>query len=401
MKRFPYPQIVLVAITIILIVVLMLVRPRKPSPTSSNTPVSAGVLESALWQDYKQHYLRQGSGQAFDPQNGGVTTSEAQSYTMLRAVWANDRTTFNRAWQWTSQHLQRSDKLFSWQWGKKPDGSTGILTGSGGQNTASDADTDIALSLVMADARWHDTAYLDAAKAIVPSIWEQEVVVINGKPYLVADDVERNSPTPLLNPSYFAPYAYRVFASIDPLHPWNQLADQSYATLRMASQQQLGADKSAGLPPDWVQIDRGTGQLAAAQGHDADFGFDALRAVWRTALDLSWNNTADAKSTLASFSTLTDKWDHDHKLFAIYNHAGTATVNYASIAMYGGTLGYFAALHPTTAQEIYQQQLASLYDTANHRLKSTLNYYDNNWAWFGVALYAHNLPKLVPNGVTR
>ncbi|HEX7368084.1 MAG TPA: glycosyl hydrolase family 8 [Candidatus Saccharimonadales bacterium] len=390
MKQFPRPLIVGVIIAIAAVVALLLLRTR--SNTSSSPPATPAALAAALWQNYQQHYWDANTGQTTDPRTN-TTTSEAQSYTMLRAVWSDDQTAFQKTWQWTSQHMQRSDKLFSWQWGKRPDGTEGILTGNGGQNTASDADTDIALALILAANRWHDAAYGTAASAIVPSIWEQEVVIIQGEPYLTADNLEKNSPAPLLNPSYFAPYAYRIFAAIDPGHPWDELAGHSYTTLQAASQKQLGSRASAGLPPDWVQIDRATGSLSAAKGHDTDFGFDALRVVWRTALDYAWNDTASAKNALASFSALDDDWNHDHKLYAIYHHSGQPAVNYSSTAMYGGTLGYFSVIHPQTAKTIYDSQLAPLYDPATHRLTKTLNYYDNNWAWFGAALYGHLLPK--------
>lgn len=358
-------------------------------------PLPASTLQTTLWNSYLTDYWHD-SGQTTDPANHGYTTSEAQSYTLLRAVWQNDPSTFAATWQWTAGHLQRSDKLFSWLYGP-----SGIANGQGGQNTASDADTTIALALILASGRWHNDGFLNDARAIVQAIWDKEVITVNGTHYLVADNLEPASTTPLINPSYFSPAAFRLFAKVDPGHDWSGLADQSYMTLQAAAQSRLGSDSSANLPPDWVTIDRQTGLLRAdpSGSHDTNFGFDAFRAVWQTALDWQWNHPAEAKNTLAMFNALLNSWNQHHKLYAIYTHAGQPAVNYSSVALYGGTLGYFSAIHPQTASAIYKQQLLSLFDPRTSALKSKLGYYDNNWAWFGIALYNGQLKAYAPPGV--
>lgn len=379
-----------------LLVVLLMLAGLVVSLATRSTQTTPGAdLQTALWDSYKAHYWHD-SGQTTDPANHNFTTSEAQSYTMLRAVWQNDPSVFTATWRWTADHLQRNDKLFSWLYGP-----SGVVTAQNGQNTASDADINIALALVLASGRWHNEDYLRSATAIIPAIWNEEVITVQSKPYLTADNLEKRSDTPLLNPSYFSPAAYRIFASIDPDHAWIELADQSYATLQAASQSRLGSPASANLPPDWVAINRQTGKLQApaSSAHDTNFGFDAFRTIWQSALDWQWDQPAAAKNTLASFSSLIDHWNHQHKLYAIYTHDGKPAVNYSSIALYGGTLGYFSVVHPAVATQIYEQQLAPLLNPKTRQLKSTLNYYDNSWAWFGTALYQNQLHKYLPPGV--
>lgn len=398
MKQLRPPALLAGSAIIILAIILpIILTSNHPKPTGSS--VKPATLLTALWQDYQHRYIH--GGQTVDPASGD-TTSEGQSYTMLRAVWSGDKSTFDAAWNWTSQHLKRSDGLFSWKWGQRPDGTAGILTNEGGENTASDADTDIALSLLMAGSKWRSSHYTSAAKSIIPAIWEQEVMEAGGQPYLTADELEKNSPAPVINPSYFAPYAYRLFAGVDKSHPWQQLATNSYQVMHDASQQQLDSSSSDNLPPDWIKLNRQTGQLMAdtTPSHDTNFGYDAFRAVWRTALDYQWNHAADAENTLASFSRLTDFWTHDHKLYAIYHHDGTPAAGYSSYAMYGGTLGYYQFMHPALAEAIYSTKLAPLYSTKEGKLTQTLNYYDNNWVWFGLALYTHQLPQLVQSGAS-
>ncbi len=71
-------------------------------------------------------------------------------------------------------------------------------------------------------------------------MWQKEVVFINNKPVLVSNDLERNKTDKVIvNPSYFAPYAYKIFAKVDPSHNWNGLADNSYQILKEASDNKL------------------------------------------------------------------------------------------------------------------------------------------------------------------
>ena len=51
---------------------------------------------SALWSYYRHRYIVDGRVVTWDEQ--AITTSEGQGYAMLRAVWSNDRPTFDRVW---------------------------------------------------------------------------------------------------------------------------------------------------------------------------------------------------------------------------------------------------------------------------------------------------------------
>src|ERR1051326_6242308 len=68
---------------------------------------SEKLMLSALWDAYKRNYWDSTSGRTLDKQRGGITTSEGQSYTMLRAVWMDDRPTFDKTWTWTQTNLKR------------------------------------------------------------------------------------------------------------------------------------------------------------------------------------------------------------------------------------------------------------------------------------------------------
>ena len=359
------------------------------------------ALLNALWRSYQQQNWNT-NGRTYDPQNSNVTTSEAQGYTMLRAVWSDDRTTFDQTWQWTAAHLERSDKLFGWRYGRLPGGTDGILTSEGGENTASDADVDIATALLLASSQWHDQQYRTSARDVIAAIWNQEVIAAHGRLYLAADNLEKQSqlPTFVVNPSYLAPYAFRLFDRLDSSHSWSRLADDSYYFLQSVGSARLGGKNSAGLPPDWVAVDRRTGVLRASPnpGQTTDFGYNAFRVLWRVGLDWQWFHPDAAQQTFKSYGILNAEWQKHHSLAAVYGHDGTPKVAYESLALYGGTLGYFDATSSDTADDIVRTKIEPLYDPTHHQLKSTLSYYDNNWVWFGLALYENKLPDLVAGG---
>ncbi len=350
-----------------------------------------------MWHSYKKEYIEPGTNRTLDKQQNNITTSEGQSYTMLRAVWMDDQETFDKSWQWTKNNLQRDDALFSWKFGQLPGGTYGIQDNVGGQNTATDGDSDIALSLLMAYSRWKDDKYLYDAKPIIGSIWEREVVMINDKPVLVANNLERDNPQRVIvNPSYFSPYAYKVFAHVDKNHDWNGLSDNSYALLKQISESKLNTATSAGLPPDWVSIDRTTGEIQAVEspGLTTRFSFDAIRTPWRLALDYAWFKDERSRQLLASYKHLGTEWQSKGQLVAAYNHNGTPAAVYETPATYGATMGYFKVIEPATATTIYKTKLSVLYDPDEQRHKQKLSYYDDNWSWFGTALYLDELPNL-------
>lgn len=269
-------------------------------------------MQDSLWQDYKAHIWDSTTGRTVNAQDDNVTTSEGQAYTMLRAVWENDPSTFAKTWGWTTKNLQRSDKLFSWRWGKGGAGATGIVTAEGGQNTAADADTDIAFALLMAGTRWHNQGYLAAGRTVIQHIWQVEVVSVHGRPYLAADNIEKTAATPafVLNVSYLSPYAYRSFAKVDPSDHWQDLVGSSYSLITAASKAALDTGSSDGLPPNWVTVNRQTGAIQATGNavQSTQFGFDAFRTVWRVALDFQWYHDARAQQALADFSFLHTQW---------------------------------------------------------------------------------------------
>lgn len=350
------------------------------------------------WATYKQDYIHQ--GQFVDP-GTGLTSSELQSYSLLRAVYADDQTTFDQVWSWTQAHLQTpADGLLSWQWGLQEDGTEGVLDPS----SASDADEDTALALLFAAKQWNDASYESDAQTILNGIWTQETTLVAGRPVLVAGDWARGDssiglPDPVINPSYFAPYEYRIFASADPSHPWSDLVDSSYDVLAsIRSTPGFGGD--AGLVPNWVELDSATGDLepADAMGPNwSQFGYDASRLPFRLALDWLWFKDDRAKQALAGISLPGQELAQSGRLGAAYNSDGSPAANNETTSMYATNLaGVLVSQDPSLAEQVFAQKVLGAYqnDASGTYWGDINDYYGQNWAWFATALMDGGLSNL-------
>src|SRR5581483_2821210 len=157
----------------------------------------------ALWNFYKYTYINDGRVVSHDEND--VTTSEGQGYAMLRSVWADDPYEFSAVWNWTKKNLQvRDDHLFVWKWKEQ------VLD----NHSATDADTDIALALILASRHFNDDSYLAEAQKILDSIWDKEILSVGERCYVVGGDWAKTEDAPTIHTAYLAPYAYRIFADV-------------------------------------------------------------------------------------------------------------------------------------------------------------------------------------------
>lgn len=389
-----------------------------PPASVAPPPVALESILQTTWQGYKAQFI-QTDGRVIDPKAGNITTSEGQSYAMLRAVWLNDRPTFDAVYTWSVNNLRvRGDQLFAWKWGPKsllaqalslggnplneaPTNEWGVLDAT----AATDADVDIALALLMAYERWQNSDYLKQAQALLNDIWLQETAQSSLGPVLLAGDWYKNAaPMPEtvdLNPSYFAPYAYRLFAQVDKTHPWQELVNTSYTLLEKAQ-----AATTTHLPPDWVWFNRTTGELGLFEGPQnkrSDYGYEALRSPWRLALD-AWlfgpEAQAQANPLLAQTGAyLSSYWQIRGGLPGPLSVTGIErpapywllSGSLDSDAQYGALLPAVAPLYPAMAQDILNRWVVARLNTQGLWVPVN-DYYAQNWLWFGLALYQAQQP---------
>lgn len=347
------------------------------------------------WNHYKLNFM-QSYGQIVDPQSE-VTTSEGQAYALLQAVQMNDRDAFKGVWEWTQHHLQHrlGDSLLSWRW------KDGKLTDSA---NATDADLDIALALVFASQSFDNPQYLEDARKIISDTWNHSVVTINGTYYLlpVEKTLAVRSGGYLLNPSYFSPAHYRVFAEVDTAHAaeWNKLAADTYVTL-----ERLQNRGGVGLPPNWIFVSDEKGTLSSAdvfitQGNADYFGYDAFRTLWRVGLDAAWYDTPESAQYLTEITSQFEReWKQNRTFGDLYLTSGQRISNNPNLAVSAGIL---AALDVSANSQISSDAYNSLFvkelviDEAEESAYwgDPNNYYTSNWTWFGLALFNDNFPNL-------
>ncbi len=343
---------------------------------------------STSWEFYKKSFIKP-DGQVIDP-SGEKTTSEGQSYALLRAVWMNDRDSFDTSWNWTKNHLQvRGDSLFSWIYAKDKNSEFKVLD----KNSASDADEDTALALIFAYKRWSEPRYLFDSIKILEDIWNKEVVNINNRYYLgFSADPKRNDGV-IVNPSYLSPASYKIFAAVDSTHPWLKLSSDSYYLLN-----KIGENNSTYLPPNFLYISKDNNIMLAKEwfGDKSDiYGYDAFRTLFRVTLDAKWFKTPESNQYLQNISPfLTERWNSQKRFAAEYSVNGKTEANFSSISTETGPLAVMYVNNIKFADELYQELIEKKYNKVEGYWGEKSNYYDQNWAWFITALYSGGLPNL-------
>ncbi len=347
------------------------------------------------WNHYKENFIVS-YGQVIDPQTD-ITTSEGQSYALLQAVQMNDRDTFNGVWLWTQHHMQHrvGDALLSWRW------EDGHQTDSA---NATDADLDIALALIFASQQFDNPQYLEEARKIIADIWEATVVPINGTYYLLPMEktLAAREGGYLLNPSYFSPAHYRIFAQVDTerAQEWSALAADTYEILN-----RLQVRGGAGLPPNWVFVNGGTGALSSASGYitqgGADyFGYDAFRTFWRVGLDAAWYDTPESIAYLTRTSSQFEReWRERGSFGDVYLTSGGRISNNPNLAVSAGILAALnissdAQVSADVYNTLFVDQLVVTEETEQAYWGDPDNYYAANWTWFGMALFNDNFPNI-------
>ncbi|MEW5975748.1 MAG: glycosyl hydrolase family 8 [Acidobacteriota bacterium] len=345
--------------------------------TSGTEPLTTPPVLAESWKVYVQKFIQE-DGRVIDHKGGGISTSEGQAYAMLRAVWMRDREVFDKTFDWARNNLNsaiRRDRLWAWKWGRNEQGRWMVLD----KAFASDADQDAALALIAAWEVWQDARYLNHARAMLADLWSEGTMVVNHRRYLLAGDTLCEGSNCRLNPSYCAPYAYRVFARYDKERNWSELVESSYTLLEEVSRL-----SPAHLPTDWIWLNRTSGRISLGHDRESRFSYDAFRTFWRVALDLELFDEPRARRYLeTSLKWLEAEWNRHHRLPAVMSKEGRPLADYESPEMLGGLLPAMRAMRPKIAGAM-RQRLDGYYQGGIWF--DAESYYIQNWVWFGIAL---------------
>lgn len=350
--------------------------PTEPSPE----------LLQESWDTYRQRFIQE-DGRVIDWEAESRSTSESQAYAMLRAVLADDPETFARTLEWAQDNLARpsssqpgaplKDQLWSWNWGMRAERWV-VLD----PNFATDGDIDAATALILAARRWNRPDYLALAQLKLKDIWQFSTATLGDQRYLLPGPQEAfvKGDRLQLNPSYLAPYAFRLFATVDPERDWSSLVSSSYQVLESSSE--LSA---LGLPSDWIEVTSAGNFQPITQPSklNSRYSFDAYRVWWRVALDATWFDAPEAKQYLNDhLSSFRESWQQEQRILAQYNLAGEPLANYEATSQYGMLYPALKHIAPEIAAEMFQFKLLSSYKEGLWDDESA--YYSQNLAWLGL-----------------
>jgi endoglucanase len=367
-------------------------RPSSAMDLKLPTPSANQPLLRQTWLAYRDRFIQK-DGRVVDFENPVDlrSTSEGQAYAMMRAVWINDREVFDRTLNWAEGNLNRKglaipDQLWSWKWGKVGD-RWRVLDA----NFASDADVDAIVALIWASRRWQCPQYLDLAKTKLRDLWTLSIINVGDNRYQLPGPKEafwQQSDRLIWNPSYFAPYAYRLFAQVDPERDWKSLIPSGYRALQASTE-----FSSSKLPADWIALNPTSGQLSALPEDSplkTIYSFDAYRTWWRINLDLSWNNAPEAKTYLREgLKSLQTLWKSQKKLPARLMLDGKPASDYEATSHYAMVYAGLTSIDRPLAQQIYQQKIAPT--LKNNFWDNNNAYYSNNMVW--LALFSSQPPN--------
>lgn len=348
-------------------------------------------LVAATWEGYKANYIYCGEncgnnlGLVFDPNMGYQAVSEGVGYGMLMAVMMDDQETFNTVYEAAYEIMDNSFDLLHWR-----ADNAGNITG---ENSATDAEEDIALALIFAEklverGEWEQHSsmpYGEKAQAVLDAIYMYEVA--EGR-YLTPGNAWKGEGQEILNLSYFMPAWYRIFDEFEGGERWQPVITYGYRSLYVTE----GADK--GLAPDWSTSAGGPAfEWCEQNGRPLDackyeMTYDAIRVPWRIALDCLWFD--DFRACEWSRTSMDFMREQPEASFArMYDMAGEPVVSYQNELMVGMWLTAAIAAEDT---EMQRRLADSLYGYSGNALGdghwggSAQYYFNQSLAWFGASL---------------
>lgn len=240
---------------------------------------SGACLPWTDWEAFRRHFISD-SGRVVDPSiGGGVTTSEGQSYALFYALVANDPATFAKLLRWTEENLAGGDltaRLPAWQWGKKQDGSWGVLD----DNPASDSDLWIAYCLGEAARLWKAPKYAALAALLAARIMREETVQLKGLGRALLPGPRGFTPqagVARLNPSYVPLSLMRRMAALYPDSGWKGMPSVALDMVQRSAPR--------GFAPEWV-LYKEEGGFQPDPETKADGSHNAIRVyLWAGMLD--------------------------------------------------------------------------------------------------------------------
>ena len=245
----------------------------EPGPALGTSPSPSWPL----WDHFRHHFL-QSDGRVIDRTDKDRSTSEGEAYTLYFSLVSGDRETFRKVLEWTRNNLAEGDldrHLPAWIWGKRPDGSWGILD----VNPASDADCWMAYTLIEAGRIWKNPDYENQGRHLLSMIEKNETAFLPGYGWALLPGpwgFRLPDGSVRLNPSYLPPEILLDFDAVSPRSPWKQILETTLS--------HMGSIAPRGLVPDWIAVTK-KGQVRPDPVTGPLGSYDAIRVyLWASLL---------------------------------------------------------------------------------------------------------------------
>jgi hypothetical protein len=145
-------------------------------PKSMN--VASDTLLQRQWADWRPPIASSSGGLA-------KARPDLRSFALLAAVYMDDRTEFDAIWSWTRTNVQAADGRIAAKPATRPGAAPSGLAGPR-------VDTDTAVALAFAAARWKSDGYRTAATQLIDAIWTHETLAVkDGRLVVPAHGQER------------------------------------------------------------------------------------------------------------------------------------------------------------------------------------------------------------------
>ena len=274
---------------------------------------SAAFLPASrvIWSNQSTGYYKQSCSvdDAVDNKYRACTVSEGMGYGMLLAYFNGDDATFNSLWNYTRAFRDyEGTGLMPWI-------TYSFHYSTPDNSSATDADLDIATSLILMYYKTGNAMYLQDALVLVNALWNLEVNPANLLLYSGDTDLWKGA-NPAYNLSYFSPVALRLFAIVDPAHNWTGVLEAMYAYMQKVQ------NAGTGVFPDWSNE---AGVAVNPPNNSATttywtFNKEAVRIPWRIAWDYYWYQDPRAATILTKLNTFISdkaKGNPDDKALAV------------------------------------------------------------------------------------
>ncbi len=357
----------------LLVLCLMLVVPTSHAQSCVDWP---------LWRAFSGRFIQSDGRVLADESEQRYSTSEGQAYALFFSLIANDRNTFDRILSWTRDNLAEADlgaRLPAWQWGKKPDGNWGVVD----QNSAADADTWLAYTLLEAGRLWREPGYTAQGNLVLGNIRVHLIRDFPGMgamllPAQKGFDLEQGGIR--INPSYLPVQLLRTFSKADPSGPWNDVIENNLKLLQVAGVK--------GFVPDWVAYVPGKGYMTDPR-RGAAGAHDAIRVyMWWGMLSKRDPAAARLKKTLYGMNQLIPKYAISPPLTVDTQTGALSGISPPSFS--AALLPYFATMGNNGALRLQRDRLLAQRDAATGLLiGQDLRYYDQVLTLFGQGWMEH------------